>query len=284
MKKFVSLLVIAAVVFAAVAVIVPALAKPADPGGSVCDQDPSCDIVPPSDSGTWTAPSSVTVFCGKLGNDKTCWGQGTNNVVSGVDGACWDMSVNGSIVTWNRLSTSNVCQDPSHFEGSYGSSSTSTTVPDTQVPNTATQVPNTATTVPDTQVPNTATLENTEVASTGTPINTEVVDNTSTPVPAGTGTPVVNTPTDPAPTEESAVDPTYCDPNDHTIHNTVGSIPDGMLKADDPACKPAVVVTENWCTVHFGKGSLIWCQWGKGGTESLWDIFVTKVTKMFRSQ
>lgn len=84
-------------------------------GGSECDQDPNCEVLPPSDSGSYTAPDPITEFCVKTGQELICFGQGDNN--SGHELAhCWNVTVAGNHVTWSRNEDSSTCQDPSHFQ------------------------------------------------------------------------------------------------------------------------------------------------------------------------
>jgi hypothetical protein len=175
--------VITILFIAVIAVLGVTLAGVSAQGTSECDQSPFCEVLSPSDSGSYTAPGEITKFVIKTGSSAE-----DKKIVftppGGVDAnGCWEVGINGTVVGWKRLQNSNICQDPSAFEVWWIESSTNTPT-------------------------NTATSTNTPTdPATFTPSPTGTIIVTSTPKFTAT-----NTKTDVPKTQEITQTPTPQEP------------------------------------------------------------------------
>lgn len=166
--------VITILFIAVIAVLGVTLAGVSAQGTSECDQSPFCEVLSPSDSGSYTAPGEITKFVIKTGSSAD-----DKKIVftppGGVDAnGCWEVGINGTVVGWSRLQNSNVCQDPSAFEVWWVESSTNTP---------------TSTDIPTNTPTNTATSTNTPTdPATFTPSPTGTIIVTSTPKFTATNT------------------------------------------------------------------------------------------------
>ncbi len=175
--------VITILFIAVIAVLGVTLAGVSAQGTSECDQSPFCEVLSPSDSGSYTAPGEITKFVIKTGSSAE-----DKKIVftppGGVDAnGCWEVGINVTVVGWKRLQNSNICQDPSAFEVWWIESSTNTPT-------------------------NTATSTNTPTdPATFTPSPTGTIIVTSTPKFTAT-----NTKTDVPKTQEITQTPTPQEP------------------------------------------------------------------------